>query len=108
MAIVGYEARLEGGHLRRTTSELIGGWDFKETEASRNGQIPATGLPPSGGIGMRCLAVYSHFPAESVTDELALPRNAEIREAKNQNGEWYLGVYAGQVKLFPSNHVRVL
>ncbi|KAK3718199.1 hypothetical protein LTR37_005314 [Vermiconidia calcicola] len=108
MAVIGYQDRIEGGHVRRTVSEPVGGWDFKEDEGSRGGQIPSSGLPPAGGVGMRCLAVYNYFPNGDVTDELAFPKNAEIREAKSLNGEWYSGVYAGAVNLFPSNHVRTL
>ncbi len=110
MAIVGYQDRLEGGHLRRTISEMVGGWDFKDDEATRAGQAPSSGrLPPAGGQGMRCLSLYSYFPAEGVTDELAFPKNAELREVKDvQNDDWYLGVYAGAVNLIPRNHVRML
>jgi len=110
MAVVGYQDRTEGGHLRRTVSEMVGGWDFKDNESSRAGHVPSSGrLPPAGGNGMWCLARYSCFPEDGVTDELAFPKNGELREVKDvQNDDWYVGVYAGVVRLIPRNHVRVL
>ena len=64
--------------------------------------------PPDGGVGMRVLAVYSYWPQEGVTDELAFPKGAEIREVEDINGDWFWGCYAGAIKLFPGNYVRVL
>ena len=43
-----------------------------------------------------------------VKDELSFPKNAEVREVETKNSDWCLGVYAGNVGLFPRNHVRVL
>lgn len=64
--------------------------------------------PPSGGSGMRALAVWSYWPEEDATDELPFPRGAEIREIEDINGDWFLGSYCGKMGVFPSNHVRVL
>ena len=108
MAVIGYQDTSDGGHLRMTVREPVGGWAFKEDDISMSSQIPSGGLPPDGGVGMRCLALYSYFPGEGLTDELAFPKNAEIREVENKNGDWFWGVYAGKINLFPSNHVRVL
>ena len=108
MAVIGYQDTSDGGHLRMTVREPIGGWAFKEDDISMSSQIPSGGLPPDGGVGMRCLALYSYFPGEGANDELAFPKNAEIREVENKNGDWFWGVYAGKINLFPSNHVRVL
>lgn len=108
MAIIGYQDTMEGGHLRMTVREPVGGWAFEEDEVSLSSQPPPSGFPPDGGIGMRCLAIYNYFPQEGVDDELAFPKNAEIREVEDKNGDWFVGVYAGAVNLFPSNHVRVL
>ena len=47
--------------------------------------------PLKVGVGMRCRATYNYFPDGSVTDELAFPKNAEIREVENKNGDWYVG-----------------
>ena len=94
--------------MRMTVREAVGGWAFKEDEISLSSQLPQGGLPPDGGVGMRCLAMYNYLPKEGVTDELAFPKNAEIKEAENRNNDWFVGVYTGQVKLFPSNHVRIL
>ena len=108
MALVASQDTPTNEHFRTTVRELVGGWALKESEPSIHSSIPSTGLPPEGGTGFRCLALYSYFPTEGSTDELAFPKNAEIGEAADQNGEWFLGVYAGAVKLFPSNHVQVL
>lgn len=67
-----------------------------------------TMLPPDGGVGLRVVALWSYFPGEDVADELAFPRNAEIREVEDINGDWFWGVYAGTKGLFPGNHGRVV
>ncbi|KAL8677524.1 MAG: hypothetical protein Q9186_006066 [Xanthomendoza sp. 1 TL-2023] len=64
--------------------------------------------PPSGGTGMRALAVWGYWPEDVASDELSFPRGAEIREVEDINGDWFLGSYAGKMGLFPGNHVRVL
>ncbi|KAF2218479.1 hypothetical protein BDZ85DRAFT_299510 [Elsinoe ampelina] len=67
-----------------------------------------TALPPDGGVGLRVQALWSYFPAEGVEDELAFPKNAEVREAEDINGDWFWGVYAGRRGLFPGNYGRVV
>jgi len=64
-------------------------------------------FPPDGGIGLRVVALWSYFPAGS-GDELVFPKNAEITEAEDINGDWFWGVYAGQKGLFPGNYGRVI
>ncbi|KAL8730167.1 MAG: hypothetical protein Q9166_004250 [cf. Caloplaca sp. 2 TL-2023] len=64
--------------------------------------------PPSGGLGMRALAVWSYWPIDDASDELSFPRGAELQEVEDINGDWFLGSYAGKMGLFPSNHVRCL
>lgn len=64
--------------------------------------------PPSGGLGMRALAVWSYWPVDEAHDELPFPRGAEIWEIEDINGDWFLGSYAGRVGLLPGNYVRVL
>ena len=108
MSVIGNQQTYEGGHLRMIVRQLVGGWSFKEDDSSRSGQVPAVRLPPDGGVGLRCLALYSYFPQDAVTDELAFPKNAEVGEAEKLNDDWYSGVHAGRNGLFPSNHVRVL
>ena len=108
MAVIGYQNTSDGGHLRLTVREPVGGWAFKEDDISMSSQTPPDGFPPDGGVGLRSLALFSYFPADGVSDELAFPKNAEIKEVENMNGDWFWGVYAGKINLFPSNHVRVL
>jgi hypothetical protein len=54
------------------------------------------------------LTLWGYFPAEGVEDELMFPKNAEVREAENINGDWFWGCYAGAKGLFPGNYGRVL
>ena len=108
MAVIGYQDTLDGGHLRMTIRQPVGGWAFVENQGSNSSQTPTMTLPPDGGTGMRCLALYSYFPNEGIMDELTFPKNAEIREVEDKNGDWFCGVYAGTMSLFPSNHVQVL
>ncbi|KAF2204282.1 hypothetical protein GQ43DRAFT_429119 [Delitschia confertaspora ATCC 74209] len=65
-------------------------------------------FPPEGVIGLRVVALWSYFPAEGVTDELMFPKNAELREVEDINGDWYIGSYAGRRALFPGNYGRVV
>lgn len=108
MVLIGYQDALEGGHLRTTIRELVGGWAFKEDSLSMSGQPPPNGYPPDGGMGSKCLALYNYVPKDGIVDELAFPKNAEIKEVEEMQADWYWGVYAGTINLFPSNHVRVL
>lgn len=106
MAIVGYQDMPHVGQQRMTSREMVGGWRHQDHDVSPGDPLPA---PPSdGSLGMRCLAQWSYFPHEGVTDELGFPKNAEITEVEAKNADWSVGVYAGRVGLFPSNHVRRL
>lgn len=100
MSVVGFQDTPEGGQQRVVVRELVGGWALKDDGA------PQEILPPDGGVGLRCLTLWNRFVPEE--DELAFPKNAEIREAEQVNEDWFWGVYAGQKGLFPGNHVRVL
>lgn len=106
MVVLGYRDTDGGGHLRTIVQDRIGGTAFREDEVSLSGRQPAGGYPPDGGVGMRCLAMYNYWPGEGVEDELAFPKNAEVREVEDRNGDWFWGVYGGKGGLFPSNHVR--
>lgn len=108
MAVIGYQDTLESGHLRVVVRDRVGGTAFREDDISLSGQQPPGGYPPDGGVGMRCLALYCYWPGEGVEDELTFPKNAEVREVEDRNGDWFWGVYAGRGALFPSNHVRRL
>lgn len=63
---------------------------------------------PSGGSGMRVLALWSYWPQNPSQDDLTFPRGAEIWEVENINGDWFIGSYAGKTGLFPEKYVRVL
>ena len=65
-------------------------------------------FPPSGGIGLNCLAIWSCYPNPEDMDEIMFPRGAIITEAENINDDWLWGCYAGQKGLFPGSYVRVL
>jgi hypothetical protein len=65
-------------------------------------------FPPDGGTGLKLQARWGHWPEDGVKDELAFPRGAVIREARDINGDWYWGVYCGKMDLFPANHVTAL
>lgn len=70
-------------------------------------QRQARHFPPDGGIGMRLLAHWSYWPGEGGENELAFPKGAVVSEAKDINGDWFLGVYAGKRGLFPGNYGSV-
>lgn len=134
MAVTGFEDR-EGGRRRVVVRDMVGGWAPKEEEsgpgnrgeqwrwreedgtavvhpsragghvvdpAQRNLLFPT----PDGSAGLRVLALWSYFPTGG--DELAFPKNAEITEAEDINGDWFWGVFAGRKGLFPGNHGRVV
>ncbi|KAI4144685.1 MAG: hypothetical protein L6R39_004078 [Caloplaca ligustica] len=69
---------------------------------------PLRPYPPSGGLGLHVLALWSYWPRDEAQDELPFPKGAEIRETENINGDWFVGRYAGRTGLFPGNYVRVL
>lgn len=108
MVVLGYQDTLDGGHLRMVVRDRVGGTAFREDDISLSGREPPGGYPPDGGVGMRCLALYCYWPADGVDDEVAFPKNAEVREVEDRNGDWFWGVYGGRAGLFPSNHVRRL
>ena len=63
-------------------------------------------IPPSGGVGLRVIALWSNWPEEGDDDELAFPKGAEIREYEKVNDDWSHGVYCGRKGLFPGNYGR--
>jgi hypothetical protein len=68
----------------------------------------AARFPPDGGVGLRVYAAWAYFPAKGVADEIGFPKGAEIREVQDINGDWFSGVYAGSIGLFPGNYVVVV
>ena len=78
--------------------------------SSQLNPIPFTSIPPSGGIGMRVLALHPWYPeeGEAGVGELMFPRWAEIREVEDVNGDWWAGVYAGRGGVFPGGCGRVI
>ncbi|KAK2784821.1 hypothetical protein FQN53_008214 [Emmonsiellopsis sp. PD_33] len=76
------------------------------TPTDHTGKLPfSSHFPPSGGIGLRLLALWSYYPDPDVMDEILFPRGAEITEAENINDDWMWGCYAGQKGLFPGSYV---
>ncbi|MCJ1374224.1 hypothetical protein MMC20_005456 [Loxospora ochrophaea] len=119
---------LVGGHALKDELEGASGnheWSWhkgneKQVRAVSNQVAASTGLaeasqvpllqnyPPNGGVGIRALAQWSWWPGEGVTDELAFPKGAEIREAEDINRDWFWGCYAGKKGVFPGQYVKVL
>ena len=62
------------------------------------------GFPPSGGAGMRVRARWAFWPREGVLDELGFPRGADVVEAEDVNGDWWMGRYCGRGGLVPGNY----
>lgn len=116
MAILGFlDTPHGGGQLRAILHEKVGGWRWRDdgnTSSSNSSQNPPSATqsspaaPPPDGLGGRALAAYSWWPQEGVRDELAFPKNAEIREVEERNADWSVGVYAGRVGLFSTNYTR--
>lgn len=65
-------------------------------------------FPPSGGIGLRLIAIWPYYPDPEEVDEIMFPRGAEITEAENINDDWLWGCYAGQKGLFPGYYATVI
>lgn len=106
MATIGFQDTAGGSQQRVVVREPVGGWALKE---DLNAVSSSTSLlPPDGGVGLKCLALWNRFVGDEVPDELSFPKNAEVREVERMNEDWYWGVYAGGKGLFPGNHVRVL
>ena len=121
MIVIGFEDS-SAGQRRMVVDDLVGGHappedDYTPTlgggarsENDGGGQQPVLlqQYPPSGGSGMHVLALWSWWPGEGVTDELAFPKGAEVREVKDVNGDWFWGVYCGMEGVFPGAYVRVV
>lgn len=68
-------------------------------------------FPPDGGFGKRGQAFYAYWPDEAEdgdteSKDLRLPRGAEVSEIEDVNGDWWSGVYAGDVGIFPFGYVK--
>ncbi|KAA6409134.1 MAG: SH3 domain [Lasallia pustulata] len=61
-------------------------------------------FPPSGGVGMRVMAQWAFWPREGVEDELGFPKGADVVEAEDENGDWWIGRYCGKGGLVPGNY----
>jgi len=80
--------------------------NFKLDPSRPGGISTLRQFPPDGGVGLKLIADFTFYPAESATDELCFPGGAEIREAENINGDWLWGVYCGSKGLLPGNYVH--
>lgn len=94
---------------RSRTSTLISAGSGAGASTSFSGNSASTlRFPPDGGLGTRGSAVYPYWPedGEAGAGELVLPRGAEVTEMEDVNGDWWSGVYAGDVGVFPAGYVR--
>lgn len=97
-----------------------GQWTWREdpagtrrTARARSSTLPpsnlnATKFPPEGGVGKICRAQWSYYPEEGDDGkgELMFPKHAEVREVEQINEDWWFGVYAGDMGVFPAVYVR--
>ncbi|KAH8821634.1 hypothetical protein F5884DRAFT_95932 [Xylogone sp. PMI_703] len=91
----------DGTHMRLATTDVS-----KTAPTSATGMSIEKSFPPDGGVGMKCLALWSWYRNEEADDELLFPKGADIMEVKDVNGDWYHGTYMGQRGLFPAPYVR--
>lgn len=101
-----------------TSSLDPGQWSWREDQSgtkratrSRAAAVPnatAGKFPPDGGTGKVCRALWSYYPedGDEGRGELMFPKHAEVREAEEVNEDWWYGVYAGDVGVFPGVYVR--
>ncbi|KAL1954296.1 hypothetical protein VTO42DRAFT_1438 [Malbranchea cinnamomea] len=90
---------------RRRINRSKHNWSGTGADGSK---VTTPSFPPSGGIGLTLLALWSCYPDPNDTDEIMFPRGAIITEAENINDDWLWGCYAGQTGLFPGSYVRVI
>ncbi|KAL6244686.1 hypothetical protein RBB50_008214 [Rhinocladiella similis] len=117
------EWKLARTHLNETApadpeanSTSRGQWIWREdsTSTRRTTRLMKTTLPssnkfpPNGGIGRICRALWSYYPEEGEEGkgELMFPKHAEVSEIEEVNEDWWFGVYAGDMGVFPSVYVR--
>ncbi|KAJ9639618.1 hypothetical protein H2204_003688 [Knufia peltigerae] len=99
-----------------TNSTSRGQWIWREDSTStrrmarpRTTTLPSsTNFPPNGGIGKICRSLWSYYPdeGEEGKGELMFPKHAEVGEIEEVNEDWWFGVYAGDMGVFPSTYVR--
>ncbi|KAK6365335.1 hypothetical protein LTS17_011307 [Exophiala oligosperma] len=95
-----------------TNSTSRGQWIWREDSTStrrmarpRTTTLPSsTNFPPNGGIGKICRSLWSYYPdeGEEGKGELMFPKHAEVGEIEEVNEDWWFGVYAGDMGVFPS------
>ncbi|RFU35913.1 hypothetical protein B7463_g481, partial [Scytalidium lignicola] len=90
----------DGTHVRLVTTDVS-----KTAPTSASGMVIENSFPPDGGVGMKCVALWSWYRKEDADDELLFPKGAEVTEVKDVNGDWYHGTYMGQRGLFPAPYV---
>lgn len=99
-------------------SAVRGDWSWREDEAgtrrktrARASTRPISGakFPPDGGSGKVYRARWSYYPPDEDDKgkgELMFPKHADVREVEEINEEWWHGVYAGDIGLFPAIFVK--
>jgi hypothetical protein len=94
----------EGKLMRLVTTDVAA-----TAPTTSSSMVLTNRFPPSGGIGMRTVAQWSWYPKEGEGEnELLFPKQAEVRECVDVNGDWFFGVYMGAKGLFPAPYVRIL
>ena len=99
-----------GGEASMLVSQNVSARVGRAEEGAGNGSLAPPGLladrpfPPSGGAGMRVRARWAFWPREGVEDELGFPRGADVVEAEDVNGDWWMGRYCGRGGLVPGNY----
>ncbi|KAF3891779.1 hypothetical protein GTR04_4586 [Trichophyton interdigitale] len=95
--------------LNRARQNLSSGPEsLSDSSSSSPFPLSTTRFPPSGGIGLRLIAKWSHHPEPDNNDEIMFPRGAEITEAENINDDWLWGCYAGQKGFLPGGYVLLI
>ncbi|EGE08748.1 RING finger domain-containing protein [Trichophyton equinum CBS 127.97] len=95
--------------LNRARQHLSSGPESpSDSSSSSPFPLSTTRFPPSGGIGLRLIAKWSHHPEPDNNDEIMFPRGAEITEAENINDDWLWGCYAGQKGFLPGGYVLLI
>ena len=77
-----------------------------ESSNSTTPSPPSNSITQTTGPGILLTAQWAYWPAETVSDELGFPRGASVWQARDINGDWAWGWYAGRSGLYPGGYLR--